>query len=191
MDNGKFTMLDLCSGLGGASRAAVDRGWRVITLDLEGRFRPSVVADVRAAPLKKFPVDLLWASPPCDQFSRLGMPWSWQKSGRGWKEPRVWPNRGVALARACISLVQFLDPDWWVIENVWSSRQYLEPFLGPVQASVSGHIFWGHLPGLIPETRPHKANQPQHPARAARRALIPYEIGDALCAAVERACEAR
>jgi hypothetical protein len=57
--------LDLCSGLGGASQPALDRGWRVIRVDIDPRFKPDIVADVRALPLKPFHVDVLWASPPC------------------------------------------------------------------------------------------------------------------------------
>jgi hypothetical protein len=187
MDNGKFTMLDLCSGLGGASRAARDRGWRVITLDLESRFRPSVVADVRAAPFRKFPVDLLWASPPCDQFTRWSMPVSWKSVSGANFPPRIYPYAGIDLAIACRELVRYFAPRWWVIENVWSSRKYLEHYLGPVQGSVPGHIFWGRLPGLIPLVRAHKYQMFPVADRPAKRAVIPYEIGEALCAAVERA----
>ena len=40
-------MIDLCSGLGGASAAMRERGWRVVTVDNEATFSPDVVADVR------------------------------------------------------------------------------------------------------------------------------------------------
>ena len=64
--------LDLCSGLGGASQPALDRGWKVIRLDLDRSFRPDIVADVRQLPLKPFHVDVLWASPPCTDFTKAG-----------------------------------------------------------------------------------------------------------------------
>lgn len=44
-------MLDLFSGLGGASQVMVERGWKVIRVDIESRFKPDIVADVRALPL--------------------------------------------------------------------------------------------------------------------------------------------
>jgi hypothetical protein len=54
-------MLDLFAGLGGASQAMIDRGWRVVRVDLEPRLRPDVVADVAHLPLRWQP-DLLWAA---------------------------------------------------------------------------------------------------------------------------------
>ncbi len=63
-------MIDLCSGLGGASDPFRAAGWRVVTLDIDRRFTPDVLADVRNAPLRRgAPVTFLWASPPCQQFS--------------------------------------------------------------------------------------------------------------------------
>lgn len=39
-------MVDLFSGLGGASYTARERGWQVTTIDAEQRFAPDVVADL-------------------------------------------------------------------------------------------------------------------------------------------------
>ena len=36
-------MLDLCSGLGGASKAMKERGWDVITVDVNPEFSPDVL----------------------------------------------------------------------------------------------------------------------------------------------------
>src|SRR5271165_5287920 len=71
----KLVWLELCSGLGGASQPALDRGWKVIRVDIDPHFKPSIVADVRALPLKPFHVDVLWASPPCQEFSKHYLPW--------------------------------------------------------------------------------------------------------------------
>ena len=58
-------MLDLFSGLGGASRAMRERGWDVITVDIEPEFNPSIIADISTYHYEgKLPVDLVWASPP-------------------------------------------------------------------------------------------------------------------------------
>src|SRR5260370_930747 len=70
----ELVWLDLCSGLGGASQPALDRGWKVIRVDIDPRFRPDIVADVRDLSLKfSFRPDVLWASPPCQDFAKWGM----------------------------------------------------------------------------------------------------------------------
>ncbi len=176
----RFTMLDLCSGLGGASEPALDRGWRVIRIDIDPRFKPDVVADVRRPPLRSFHVDLLWASTPCTEFTKSTLPATWAAT---WKSPA---QPTVDLTLACLEIRALLRPTWWVFENVMGARRFLTPILGPVQAIVCGHVFWGRLPGLIPQTRSHKWRLPPSPERTALRAKIPYEIGEAIVLAVER-----
>lgn len=69
-------MVDLYAGLGGASAAMKDRDWDVVSVELDPAFRPTVVGDVRALPLRDgLRPDLLWASPPCEEFSKWAMPW--------------------------------------------------------------------------------------------------------------------
>jgi 16S rRNA G966 N2-methylase RsmD len=61
-------MLDLFSGSGSASRAALVRGWRVCRVDNA----PGTAHDVRAD-LASWQTDerwdLVWASPPCTELS--------------------------------------------------------------------------------------------------------------------------
>jgi hypothetical protein len=182
--------LDLCSGLGGASQSALDRGWKVIRVDIDPRFKPDIVADVRALPLKPFHVDVLWASPPCTEFTKTGLPTSWAKYRyEGWLPTPESIKRSIELVQACRSCAERFGADW-VIENVGGSRKFLTPVLGPVRARTSGHIFWSNMPLMIPtglSGRKWLLSPTKDPRdRAAARAKIPYEIGEAICAAVER-----
>ena len=189
----KLVWLDLCSGLGGASQPALDRGWKVIRVDIDPRFKPDIVADVRALPLKPFHVDVLWASPPCQEFSKFGLRCFYPNP----------PAPDLSIARAVAFLIAGMEPDYWVIENVWASRPWLSQIFGQVRALPPGHALWSNLGFLLPPLQPHKGgrrafahlkkngahtrsfipNMRHAPAEAAR---IPYEIGEAICAAVER-----
>lgn len=174
-------MLDLCSGMGGASRAMVERGWRVVQVDIDYRTRPDIVADVRALPLAARSWDLIWASPPCGDFSRFGM-----------GLPAIVARRrtpDLSIALHVRRLLDELRPRWWIAENVWASRPWLIPIFGPVQVGVPGHVFFGRLPGLFPKTLPHKhrSGNSRMPAwrRSLYRARIPYEISIAIALAIE------
>jgi hypothetical protein len=183
----QLVWLDLCSGLGGASQPALDRGWRVIRVDIDPRFKPDIVADVRALPLKPFPIDVLWASPDCREFSREALPWFIGK----------YQSPSMELVYSCLKVVRDFNPPWWMIENVRNARKYLTPVLGPVRYYSTGHVLWGNLPTLLPNIAPHKGpwgtrngsggiREQRKDRGGAEAAKIPYEIGEAICAAVER-----
>lgn len=196
----QLVWLDLCSGLGGASQPALDRGWKVITVDIDPRFSPTIVADVRALPLKPFHVDVLWASPPCNDFSK------WGKMRTFYPNP---PDPDLSVLRAvCLSIANF-TPDWFIVENVSGAAEFFKRPLGPVRATSGSHWFWGKIPGLIPQSKSHKGGDYKDWKSRVRRvrescylpeswtgrgfpnihqaaAKIPYEIGEAICAAVER-----
>lgn len=196
----ELVWLDLCSGLGGASQPALDRGWRVIRVDIEAKFKPDIVADVRSLPLKPFPVDVLWASPPCRDFVVASMKYLLRnprdpKTGRFFyagNSPTL--GEGVepdcSIAQGALDAINEWQPTVGVIENVWSSRKWLTPILGPVRAMIPGHVFWGNIPCLLPQVGGHKNwkdwRSGKFADRSANRAKIPYEIGEAICRAVEQ-----
>lgn len=164
----EYVMLDLFAGRGGASAAMRDRGWRVVTVDLDPRFRPSIVADVRQFGWRGPRPDLIWASPPCDEFARESMPWC-----------RTGAQPSTALVLAAKRVIDEIDPVWWVIENVRGAI----PYLGRWRERCGPFFFWGWFPFLgvdIPARKEHLSSS----ARAAR-AAIPYGLSLAVCRAVE------
>ena len=201
----QLVWLDLCSGLGGASQPALDRGWKVIRVDIDQRFKPDIVADVRALPLKPFHVDVLWASPPCKDFSKFGLRCFFPNP----------PDPDLSIVEAVHREMFRFYPTWWMVENTSPSRRWLTPMFGAVRAAAPGHVIWGKLPCLLPPTVSHKTDfvSRRYPAMGMKRdrvavkgrhydangrlpdnelfdaatiAKIPYEIGEAICAAVER-----
>lgn len=210
MEKRELVWLDLCSGLGGASQPALDHGWKVIRVDIDPRFRPDIVADVRALPLGAFPIDVLWASPPCVEFSKFGLRCFY---------PNPTPP-DLSIVRAVKNFIERTGPRFWWVENVRASRPWLQEFFGPVRANIPGHSLWSNQIVLLPNIQPHKSQSAaltnrgvgaipnkklkwrgskklwQQPAVAfgpkrygvegAVAAKIPYEIGEAICRAVEQ-----
>lgn len=176
-----MTMLDLFSGLGGASRAMSERGWRVVRVDIEPRFRPSVVADARNVSFHDFRPDLFWASPVCTEFARESMPWC-----RTGKPP------SLDLVRAAIRVRDEVRPRWWIIENVRGAMRWLEPLLGRPTMRIGAAYLWGEFPLPLGcrEPKPGKERIGPCPDRPALRSLIPHETSLAIAQACERAAEA-
>lgn len=174
-------MLDLCCGLGGASSAMRARGWRVVSVDNLIDVKPTIVADVRALPLRCFQLDLLWASPPCAEFSLWRLPW--KQAIRLRREP------DLSISYAIRAEIDRWAPRFWIVENVWASRPWLTPIFGPVRTMIDGHVLWGNLPGLVPQFHRSgtKTKETRGPCKLRHqlRAMIPYEISLALARSVE------
>lgn len=171
-------MLDLFAGLGGASAAMRARGWEVVRVELDPAFGPEIVADLGGwrAPRALRGVDLLWASPPCTEFSREAMPWC--RTGR---------PPSLELVRATLRIVEAVRPRFWCLENVRGAIPHLRPLLGPPIASSGPVFLWGRLPaGLtLPRVAPYKERLSSR--RRAERSQIPYPISEAVALAVEGA----
>lgn len=162
----QLRMLDLFAGLGGASAAMRERGWRVTTVELDPAFRPDVVGDVARLPIRgRF--DLLWASPPCVEYSRHHLPWI-----KG-------PEPSLTLWRAAEAAIAELRPRWWVIENVRGAIK----FHGHPVRSYGPVFLWGCMPPFSAVVKPWKERLSSK--RKAERARIPYSISHGLAVACE------
>lgn len=163
-------MIDLFSGRGGASRVMRQRGWRVLSVDLDPRFRPDIIADVRQLPLRLGArPDLLWASPPCTEFSKLDMPWS---------RPTA-PEPSLACVEATYAAVHALRPRFWVLENVRGAI----PYIGRPTYSACPIFLWGDFPPLQYRRRPYKVKR-RHDDPSYRAAL-PEDLSWAVASAIE------
>lgn len=168
------TLVDLCCGLGGLSKPfRHDPSWRVITVDHDIRVKPDVAGDIRALPLNRPAGRLfLWASIPCDKFSRRGQPGLYPDE----------PDPDLSCAIAYRNLIATWRPEAWALENVLASRQWLNPIFGPPRCVTREHVFWGTCI-LWPHLRPHKKNigeQRGEWLRKLKRAKLPAELGEYL-----------
>ena len=164
--------LDLFAGLGGATQAMKRRGWEVVTVDVEPRFAPTIVADLATWRWEGRSPDQIWASPPCTEFSRESMPWC--RTGRT-------PDLG--LVKAALRIVRECEPRWWVVENVRGAVKWFGPLLGQHRLSCGPFYLWGDFPKFRCSIRPFKERLSSK--AKAQRAMVPAELSEALAVACE------
>jgi hypothetical protein len=166
-------MLDLFAGLGGASAAMRDRGWEVVTVDNDPAFGCTVTADLSAWLWDGPRPDLVWASPPCTEFSREFMPWC-----------RTGVDPSTVLVESAIRIIGECGPAWWVLENVRGSIKWLRPILGEPAQSVGPFFLWGRFPAFSARSSKRR-KESMSSSWKAERARVPYELSRALAVACE------
>jgi len=167
-------MIDACAGLGGASAAMLERGWKVVTLDIDPRFECDIIADLCTWSWEGPRPDLMWFSIPCDEFAREGMPWS--ATGQ---------SPDLSLAQAVRRIVAETQPRFWVLENVKSARRWFEPLFGSPRFVSNPYYLWGFFPDLGRVTFNPVHKEHLSSSAAAARAMIPYGLSLAVARAVE------
>ncbi len=161
-------LVDLCCGTGGWAFAFLDRGWDVFGFDVVDRGYPGALclADVRllSGARWKGKVDLIVASPPCQEWSLARTAGGVQRRGF---DTSIW--------RACVDRAREAECPI-IIENV---RGAVRVF-GRHAARSGSRFFWGDgLPALVPFGRKEweKSGCSNWDGRAAeRRAHIPYDL---------------
>jgi len=169
-------VLDLCAGLKGASDPMKEIGFEVITLDYDPAFNCTYTADVRDwhYPAKLPKPDIVWASPPCEEFSREFMPWC--KTG-------VAPDMSIVLA--CKRLIEEIKPKFWIIENTAGAVSWFRPYLGSYRMTVGPFHLWGFFPPPIKvDQRGWHKKSSMGSKDASKRAIIPKSLS----LAIARSC---
>lgn len=179
-------MLDLFSGLGGASEAFHQHeDWEVLRIDnleLLETIENTVILNLNDCEQVlglfsriRSDFDLIWASPPCTHFSTAN--------------PNRNPDLGIPLVERTIDIIKSLNPDVWIIENVLGSINPLQPLLGPPRLILGPYVFWGNFPlfWVNPDQLKKDTSKygPSDPLRTQKRALIPFKISQALLRALE------
>jgi site-specific DNA-cytosine methylase len=188
-------ILDLCSGLGGASEAfAVDPHWTVIRIEnnpelahVPFTFNYDVLEWMDWLPhliSSRGRPTIIWASPPCLEFSQA------------YSSPKSIANRegiffqpDMSILEAIIDIIDYAIPRFHIIENVNGASPHFLPYLGRHQQKIGPFLLWGDFPKLYlkPNFTPHKYdNDPGHrdPLRANKKALVPLPISEAVLDAV-------
>ena len=176
---------DLCSGLGGWTQAFDKHVYRFDNSDLVQDVFGTFQEDVREWKkwIHKYPApDVIVASPPCLEFSN------------GYAAPRpkarregIEFNPDLSILKACKEIIDFINPKWWIIENVAGASKDFTKELGmPPRQIIGPMLLWGYFPYLpITHARMGENGKTQvwnvgDPLRANKRAIIPIEVSQAL-----------
>lgn len=163
--------IDLYAGLGGWTEGLLDAGFDVIGFDIEqhvyGEHRyPGMLAlqDVLTIHGAQFRnARLIVASPPCQEFSYMAMPWKRAKQiaralrgeddfPEGYKGSRTTAEL-TALFDACFRIQREASEAAGryiplVVENVKGAQ----PWVGPAAWHYGSFYLWGDVPALMPVT---------------------------------------
>lgn len=186
MGEGNMKIIDLFSGLGGASEAFLQAGWEVLRIDNNELLKEvpnTMMADLTttnwAINAHWYQPDLIWASPPCLEFSRgynAPAPTA-EREGQDF-EPDMEP------LRSAVRWIKLLKPKYWVIENVAGASRIFSKELGvnaPRQI-IGPYFLWGCFPHIsMPRSWNRKEGKTQDwnigdPLRANKRALVDFEV---------------
>jgi hypothetical protein len=152
--------IDLFCGLGGWTEGLLATGWRVIGFDIEQHVygdkrypAEMVVQDVLTLHGSQFKnADLIVASPPCQKYSYMAMPWSKAKAlaeyYRGSAERLADLN---ALFDACFRIQREASEAAgrhipMVVENVRGAQRWV----GRAKGHYGSYYLWGDVPSLMP-----------------------------------------
>ena len=98
-------VISLCCGLQGATQTFID--YEVVSIDIDIRVFPTIVADVRYLPLRPgLRPRRLIMTPPCRYLSE-----------GDWAFPRPGIKADLEVVGACLEAVPYLMPAFWVLEN--------------------------------------------------------------------------
>ena len=122
-----MNVIELFSGSGIISRTFSERGHKTFSIDIRKRkgicepdLRKSILqVSLRDIPFKK--VHVLWASPPCDVFSKAGAGFHWNKDGTPKTEKC---HVHLQVLRKTIKLIEKINPDIYFIENPDARMKY-------------------------------------------------------------------
>ena len=151
----KPLVVDLYCGLGGWAEGFLAEGWDVIGFDIErhcygNQKYPAqlVLADVLGLWGSQFRhVDAIVASPPCQKYSYMAMPWSRAKALAAWyREIELRQIALNALFSACFRIQREASEAArrhipMVVENVKGAQ----PWVGPAQAHFGSFYLWGDV----------------------------------------------
>lgn len=154
----KPLMIDLYAGLGGWAFGGLAEGYSVIGFDIErwpypGQLVLQNVLTLHGKQLKD--VTVIVASPPCQKYSYMAMPWSRAKKMAAWyredperiEELNTLFNVCFRIQREASEAAGHKIP--MIVENVKGAQKWV----GRAKWHYGSYYLWGDVPALMPMTK--------------------------------------
>jgi hypothetical protein len=157
--------IDLFGGLGGWAEGLLAEGYRVVGFDIERHVYGEakypaqlVIQDVLTLHGRQFKdAALIVASPPCQEFSYMAMPWTRAKEkAKRYRDGTDDPKTLTALFDACFRIQREASEAAGryiplVVENVCGAQKWV----GRARWHFGSFYIWGDVPALMPIVRRH------------------------------------
>jgi len=161
--------IDLFCGLGGWTEGLLAEGYRVIGFDIEahdygdGKRYPAqlVIQDVLTIHGAQFKdAALIVASPPCQEFSYMAMPWSRAKAiAAEYRSGKRDVKKLTALFDACFRIQrEAIEAAGHFIPMVVENVRGAQPWVGKARGNFGSYYLWGDVPALMPITMKRKTD---------------------------------
>jgi len=103
-------------------KVAQERGHETFTIDIDGRFRPDMVADLSKLQVTDLPKewrhpDVIWASPPCQCFSVASIGTHWTGGKEAYIPKTDSARFSIGLVGHVLDLIEEMRPKVAIVEN--------------------------------------------------------------------------
>ena len=127
-------LLELFSGTGSVGKVGKKEGYKVTSVDMNRKAKPTFCTDILKWDYKQFPrghFDMIWASPPCDTFSHLLVTHIGKPCKKKGYEGRVWSHDliverqeqiGLPILNKVKEIIEYFQPKHFFIENPQTGR---------------------------------------------------------------------
>ena len=113
-------VLELFSGTRSVGKCCDKLGWESISLDIIAKFKADHVCDIMDFDYKQYPkdyFDIVWASPPCTQYSKA-------------KSQGVRDIEGAnKIVLKSLEIINYFDCEYWFLENPQTGKLKDQEFM--------------------------------------------------------------
>ena len=146
-----MNVLELFSGTGSIGKVCHQIGWEVVSVDLE--LPATHECDIMDFDYKQYPKDyfsIVWASPPCTNYSKLQEGWlgRMRKGEIYTKEIQEKEmNEDDKLVLKALEIIEYFNPEVWFMENPAGSRMKDRSFMKDLPNYIVDYCMysdWGY-----------------------------------------------